>query len=245
MFRYTAVVISLLAATSGVAQDAPDIPSLLHSARDGKVLWVSEAEAFDGEGNLRADRFSDAMRARIDAGRAMNGSDECRMFSGTSSQNYLAADSPETLERNARVIISGEVTQGQQGFFAGRPGTLFTVRVKEKVKGSHGDVRNGFIHLFLDDARMQTAKGLICARSAVKLPLVAGAKVLFFVNYVPFDTAGMIYQVDPKTQLIVSSAGKLHVPPAFGRERADSFDEVVSRVRSLHRARVTRETGAQ
>jgi hypothetical protein len=227
---------SLVLASSVVAQELREIPALLHSVRGGRMLWVAETAAFDELGELRAEFFSEGMREGLDRQRTLNGNAECRRFSGRTPDNFFPTDSVEALERHARLVVAGEVTAGTQGFFGGTPGTLFAIRVTDDIKSERDDTRDGFVYLFMEDARISTPKGLICARSFAKLPLVRGAKVLFFSNYPPFDSAGMIHQIDPKSQLIVSSNGEVDIPPAIGREGHRTFDEVLNRVRAVHRA---------
>ena len=228
----SAVVCSLLICPIGASGDTL-IPEVSISIRDGRPLWIAEEMAFDDNGDLKLDLFTAAARYRFDIHRASNLS-ECRVFAGAGTDGEVTAPkSLETLAEFSRSIISGKVVAARQGFFAGRPGTLFAVDVQDRLKNPVKDRAKTRVLLFVGAATITTVRGLICAKdfSIVSVPTL-GDRVLFFSYYEPFDADGEIYAVDTKHQLIVQTKSGLAAPVALSEEtKSLDFEQVVGRVR--------------
>jgi hypothetical protein len=209
------------------------VPALSSSIRDGRPLWVAEDVAFEDNGDLRHDRFTAVTRYRFETHRAANVS-ECRVFAGAATDGEVQpSKSLEALAGDSRSIISGKIIAARQGFFAGRPGTLFAVEVQEHLKKPAGDRTKARVLLFVGNATIATARGLICAKdfSLVSVPAL-GDRVLFFSSHEPFDADGEIYAIDTKHQLIVQTKSGLSAPVALSKETASlGFEGVLGRVR--------------
>jgi hypothetical protein len=203
---------------------------IAHRIVDGTPVWVSEKTAFGPDGELRRDLFSDAARAFLEEVRTANAS-ECVSFAGASSLDIHApSDSIDALARYSETIIAGRVVAAEQGFYRGEPGTVFTIRVSHRPKGTTAESSDP-VHLFIGAARIDTGRGLICARTRRNAvhPAV-GDDILFFAYGEPIDIENRILAVDPQRHILVQSDRGIRLPRALQNDSAPrTLDEAIRR----------------
>jgi len=185
-------------------------------------VWLSSDAAFDQNGELRPDLFSDVERSIINANREQNGGGQCVTFlSGRPLEDYRQADSVDSLTANALSIINGVIVARSTGFYNGVPGTLLAVRVTEAIKAFSALTSHDTVFLFFPEATIPTQRGLICSRAFAPVPLPElGDGIIAFATLDPIDAQQRFVEVDPHTQLIVAHHGKLSEPAAT-KMRAD------------------------
>lgn len=214
MMRWPLIAVATALLALPVAGGGHLIPPVA-LAQDARPVWVSEREAFEPDGSLRKDRFPESVRNDLDRLRALNGTEDCRLFSGSEPEIFQARDTTDALLRHSRVILAGDVVASEQGFLSGMPGTLYAVKVSRRVKTLPG-FNHHVVHLFVNDARIVTSTGLICARNFSEIPTPkAGDRVLFFSYFDPFDANGTLFSVDLRTQLVVESHGRIARPKSL------------------------------
>ncbi|HEX6099978.1 MAG TPA: hypothetical protein VF432_26945 [Thermoanaerobaculia bacterium] len=216
----------------------PDgIPSVIASARKGVEypVWVAAEAAIDANGDFQPSLLSPTNRSILDDNRQLNaGATECRIFVGTPHDSYSVSRTFDDAIGNALTIVSGEVVAVQQGFYTGLPGTLAAVRIAERLKTfGRADSAGDVVYVFVQEARIATPKGLICASTFEALPpLTRGDRVIVLADLDPIDQDGQVLDVDPQKGLVVAKGDTLLMPKAFGASSAATLDDLLSKVRS-------------
>lgn len=198
-----------------------------------KPAWVSADAAFDEQGALRRQYFDDYSRERFDRIRKQN-ADGCRIYTGTPFEHERSVASLDQLIANALTIVSGEVVASRQGFLFGQAGTLYTVRLSDRLK-SFGDFRGGkTLHFFIQVARIQTTRGWICSitpLAVIPTPAI-GDRVLLFAFGDSLDTENTIAAIDPRTQLVIERSGVLYSPKSVAVHHPRRIDDLLGEIRS-------------
>lgn len=145
-------------------------------------LWVSE-EAAVVDQELQRQHFSDATLARldsiIDATRPHNeeGCVVTLWTDGRQMGRFKGVSAQEILRRSGEVV-TGTVTDVQQGFLAGEPGTMIEVR-PDPVKGK---IDSELLYLFLDSARIAVEGTLLCNNENEREPPKAGGSLVLALD---------------------------------------------------------------
>lgn len=227
-------LLSPLAAMSALERE---VAPIAHSRVTAAPIWVSASVAFTPSGDLREDLFSPAGRRRLYTIRDMNGA-ECTYGTGFPSLGvHTPTGSIELLARHATAIIRGKVVAAEVGFYREHPGTLFSVRVSQRLRDSDGEPQPT-VHLFVGAGEVDTPHGMICGVAPRGTPLPAvGDDVMFFAPGPPIDSENEIFVIEPDRQLLVQSAAKeLQLPKQLRTEAAPAdLDAVVARVRQVLR----------
>jgi len=213
--------------TTALAAERNPSP-VAHRVRDGSPVWVSARVAFAPTGELREDLFSPNGRKRLDELRAMNGHECVYAMQFPSLEVHTPTDSLEQLAVHSQAVIAGDVIGAEAGFYRERPGTLFTVRVTNRVKASPISSRD-VTYLFVGTGQIETPLGTICAKTPLNSVEVAiGDRVLFFAPSHPIDEEKGIYVVEPAKQILVESARELTLPNALATPGAPRrLDEAI------------------
>jgi len=201
------------------------------ASNDGRPLWVDEAQAFAGNGRLRADLFrpeqidlvDDYFRAvERDVHPAVPGR-PCRMEMGAPifENEPPRARTFDAMVSRSLTILTGRVTGLQQGFYRGSPGTLLRVAVAERLKDFGRLASSAEIHVFLSAARMQTTRGLLCVDDGVSVPMPAvGDRIAVFSESMPQDDRHELLPIDARMGLFVERSGKLALPRSMASTMA-------------------------
>jgi len=244
--------LALISSIHVAGADAPhqgtyEIPLVAHSASRTLTtpLWVSSRAAFDKDGRLRADQFTEINRRLINQNIAANSDGECTVFMGAPpTEQYTPKNSLDALVANSLAIVSGEVVGADTGFYLGTPGTLYTVRVADIAK-SFGRVGHANpLLLFVPEATIRTAKGSICSRAFNSVPApTIGDTVLVFSYEDARDVEGRLITVDMHSQLVLQRREQMFAPPAVAAAlngtAIHSVADIVSKIRkSTHLADV-------
>lgn len=212
----------------------PDFPATLRSVRTNVSIpvWVSASVAFDADGNLRPDHFSNGDRKRIEANRRRNPGPDCVVSTGRPFETNRQSKSLSDLVANSLAIVTGNVVGIEQGFFTGMPGVLLAVKVESRLKRFAAVDDDEFVFAFVGEGRIETTKGLTCASSlsAVPMPQI-GDGILLFAYDNPIDIARSILHVDPRQQLVLERNGAIYTGSSLGSATGKTFDDIVWSVR--------------
>lgn len=233
----------LLCFISAVTLSGAEVPEIAYRSLDGRPVWVAASTAFDENGHLRADLFSERVRNRF--GRiASKNRTRCEVYAGSGPlEIFERMDSIQSLAEHSKTIVEGTVTDAIQGFYADNPGTLFAIAVAGALKGDR--VReHQHVFLFIGYAKIDTPEGAICAMppKGTTVPAV-GDRVLFFSSLQPADTEQRIYLIEPHRQLIVQTSSQLAIPDPLrsAGSTARDFAEVITSVKTALTKREARE----
>jgi len=236
-----------LPSSASSPQQAVVIPDTIASAiPNAKPVWVAAGVAFEINGTLRQELFDQAAIASLDAFRNAQRSaqkspaeaQDCRMtLNGTGREIRVSIDSVDDLARNSRAVLRGDVVSSREGFYFGLPGTLFAVRVSARLKDFGGVSKSPVFYIFVDTARIETSRGLICAKPVAPgafIPSI-GDQVLIFSVFDTPDAAHSIVPVDLARTIVVQHEDHLRVPQALQSKSIRTIDDAVSRVRKSPR----------
>jgi len=244
------IVIVIASAVATLASDGPQfthpsvsIPDTISSALPNhKPVWVAADVAFDAHGALRKELFHEAATSALEsylsaersAEKAARNTGDCaQTINGSGPELAVSIDTADDLARNSMAVVRGEIVGARQGFYIGLPGTLFAVRVADRLKNVGGVSNGDTLYVFVDSARIETASGLICAKPfapAASVPTLGDQVVLFAVFDAP-DASHSIVPVDLTRTIVVQHDGRLGLPRAFRTAPVRSIDDVVSTVR--------------
>lgn len=178
------VALRLVASIVSICLVGTATPEVARRASDGKPLWVAATAAFQEDGQLRRELFSDYARERFDRVRARN-IDDCTVFTGGGPlEIFEPMDSFEALVAHAKAIVAGEVIGAEQGFYAENAGTLYTIETSRTWK-LNGLENGAHAFLFVGSARIETPRGWICAKPPSDAPVLAVGDHLLFLRIPP------------------------------------------------------------
>jgi hypothetical protein len=197
--------------------------------------WVAEEVAFDENGDLREDLFTDVERQVLDGNRAANADGRCNRSMMTVSEDFVRNESFDQLVADSKVVVAGTIVGSGRGFYAGQPGTLYAVDAGTPLKKQGAVAGANILFLFRQDAEITTPHGLICAKDRHTPALAPGMRVIAFSRLDPIDSESRILQTDSDQQLFVERNGSLAPPPMARLSRAipATYTQALARVRSL------------
>lgn len=219
LIRFGCILLTLapLVASAGESvKKLDDIPEI--SARSDSSsavpVWVSSRIAFDSNGELRNDLFSSSARLILNGNRKVNGTGDCHTFLGAPPSEVFSADgSLDALVENALVVLKAEVLAGESGFYNGTPGTLYLLHTENLLKSFGRLSSRGPLLLFVPEATIRTAQGVICSRMFGPVPTPqTGDHIIAFITFDPLDEDRRILSVETGPHLAVAHAGCLFTP---------------------------------
>jgi len=210
-----------------VGMSGNGVPKLLRYEHSDAFAWVAESEAFDGEGNLRADLFGPSAEP-LKVNLAANSDGACHQFMVQPPAERTVRDtSLAEASANAKAIVTGEVVSTERGFYEALPGTLIGVR-----RGNGRPPRLAF--LFIPAASFVTPRGALCSRSLANAAVPrTGDRLVAFSFDQPTDRQGLIHPMNPDRALIIERDGKrIYTPAQLQTELAGlQFDEIAGRLK--------------
>lgn len=253
--------LSLLAAAGAVLAQPPErtpeiIPSNIGSR--STPLWVEARAAASDRGGIRPDLFSaNAVRSLREhaeanrAGRLAKGRPailpksyrpeagvDCTQLFGVPSVDRLEPKPNGTLADlvdQSRAILSGRVTQVEQGFFDGLPYSLLQISVTDVLHASSEEPAPRVVYVAYPYARFAVDDEIYCTGMTGAFEPGPGARVLFFVYDEPLDSGVPLYAPDLEELVFESSTHELilggHLDEDDEIAPAASLDEIETLVR--------------
>jgi hypothetical protein len=221
------------------------------SVRTQKI-WVSADAAVDANGQLDESRLGASSVAflrgeqpavadiRSQSSGDSTGAVSCpaALFDFAVVEHYRANSTLHDLVAEASDIIDGRITEIQEGFFKGTPGSLLRVTT-ETVYRESGTIRKegGDVFLAYPYATLKIGGAMYCTRGAAA-PAI-GDRVLIF-SYVPGrGEMADIIEADGAREVIIAREGRVLPPQRPSAVLSDPaiagrpFDAVVGIVRKL------------
>lgn len=238
-----AMALPALSASPQSATPGVLIPDTIASAFPGaKPVWIAANVAVDTNGEIRSDAFETGEIAAIQnhvrvfrgKNRAAANADCIETLNGTGPELAVALATPDDLARNSLAIIEGDVVAGRQGFYLGLPGTLYAIRVADRLKDVGGVSSGSVVYLFVDEARIATAAGFLCAKPFAPADLIphVGDKVLVFAVFDTADATHSILPADLNRTVVVQHGSHLAVPKSLQVLSPHTLKDVVFAIRS-------------
>jgi hypothetical protein len=195
---------------------AQSIPDVIPRLRPGPPVWVSARSALNGDGEFRSELFEKHTLEILNKLRRKN-SDRCNEALGSPPlEDFTPKDSLDALVSYSPTIIKARVMASDAGFDNGLPGTLFALRVDETYKSVGQAATRGPLYVFIGEATIPTAAGIICSKSFRNPPPAVGDEIIVFCSVYPIDNEGRILHVDESHQFVLQHAGRLYLPQLTG-----------------------------
>lgn len=223
------IVLIQPAAVAGGSADAR-IPRIAHSDDGGPPLWVSVSEALLPNGDLRAELFNSGYADAIEKNRAVN-VEECTRFMSRVMEGVIPRGTIEERVPASYTIVTGEVTDGEEGFYAGMPGTLFALRISSRPKILGHSPRSEFLYFFVGSARMATPYGFICSTPGPGgvVPAI-GDRVVVFADFPAQDQKRELMYVNSRWAFIIERGGALLGAVNLKSGRAENLKSVLDAI---------------
>jgi hypothetical protein len=208
----------LLAAGAATAQPTERTPEIIQSNIGSRStpMWVEAQAAASGRGGIRPDLFSQndvqTLREHAEAnlaGRVAQGRPsalpkghrpaagiDCTQLFGVPSVDRLEPKPNRTLADlvdRSRSILSGRVTQVEQGFFDGLPYSLLQITVNEALRAASGEPAPHVVYAAYPYARFVIDDEVYCTGMTDAFAPSAGDRVLFFVYDDSLDSDVPLY----------------------------------------------------
>lgn len=236
MIHRRALAVALFSPLLLAMSPTAEIPKLLHYRDVNRLAWISESEAFDKDGKLRAELFgpySDSMKRHMQR----NGDGTCHEFmtQAVPERPYTDTTLAEAAV-TARSVITGRVVNVGRGFYEALPGTLVSVRVANDLtrpKASERLDRN-FVFIFIPVATFVTPEGALCSEPFTKLRLPeVGDQVMAFSYDSSNVESGVILPTHADRELIVERNGARVITPQQWKKdlAAMRLDDIATYVR--------------
>ncbi len=182
--------------------------------------WIPAATAFTPEGDFKPGLFSAALERTFERNREANPTNCTVVFAPIPGEEVPMGAPLDKVAAASWLIVRGRLSHAESGFYINKPGTLFTLIPSQVLKGGRRIAGRTRLFLFIQEATIQTPKGLICAQvplpplGQVPLPAV-GDEVLAFVSRPAVNIAADILRVDTWTQLVVKRGTSVLAPASI------------------------------
>ncbi|MEA2344109.1 MAG: hypothetical protein QOF63_2278 [Thermoanaerobaculia bacterium] len=216
-----------------VVVSVPSIPDVIARFRPGPPVWVAARSAFNSGGDFRDDVFIPLAMEHLDKSRRQN-ADRCNQFVGAPPlEDFTPKDSLDALAAYSLTIIKAHVIAGDEGFDNGEPGILFALRLDESYKSIGHAAAKGPLYLFIGEAIIPTAKGLICSKAFTTLPLPAvGDDVIVFCSVEPIDDEQRILHIEASQQLVLQHGDHVYLPRLIKSPAPANIDDLGGLIRA-------------
>ncbi|HEX9982555.1 MAG TPA: hypothetical protein VGF69_04765 [Thermoanaerobaculia bacterium] len=175
----------------------------IEAAQDGPPLWVPASIAVQPDGELSAAYFDPVRLQRLEQNRARN-SEGCLSYLSSGPMSPAAIATIEDRVPAAYTIVAGEVTAAEDGFYAGMPGTLFTVQITRRLKmfGHAHDATE--LYVFVAGGDIATSRGHICSTAGPGAVVPRrGDRLVVFSQLPAHDVNRHLIRPDPRAGIII------------------------------------------
>ena len=182
--------------------------------------WIPAATAFTPEGDFRPDLFSPALERVFEKQRCANPTSCTQWLAPTDGEPGHMDASLDQVVSASWLIVRGQLSHAESGFYIHEAGTLFTLIPSQVLKGGRRIAGRTRLFIFIPEATIQTPRGLICFLAGAP-PLgnapvpVVGEEVLAFVFRPAVNIAGDILRVGGWTQLAVKRGASVLAPASI------------------------------
>ncbi len=248
-----ALSVAVIAVVGLATSTFAEIPGILESALGNRAepVWVSE-EYLKADGDIAWGVFEQASqeiligrahqnRERRFEKAAKSGSSfddvpDCSFWFSNNDGNFRPGKSLSDLSSQATHIIAGVLTDREQGFLYGEPGTVFEIQPEQVFKSPQGYDETASFLVFIEIAKIELEGGFLCPNLLRRGPMPrVKAEVVLFLRSGSFNTESQII-IPPKNGTFYQGAdGTFSTPSGFepGWPEGYEIDFLVTKLEGL------------